>query len=105
MLSFRLLEGKQDASAKAHRILERLETWRERFPFIVPEISVPGPSGQDERIIRQGITAIEQNAASICVDPPYGSEERGDRLPLTHDMADRPSNFRRRQRSSGDLVE
>ena len=104
-LALGALEGDEDAPPQRGGILQRFQARRERLPFVVAEIGVAGAGGEHQRVIGQRIAVIEQHALSCRIDAADICEQRRHLLASAQQVADRPGDFRRRQRSGRDLVE
>ena len=98
-----LLECQENAAANAGRVFDALEPRRDSLPLVVTEIGMHGPRGDDQIVIR--------HRTGAGFDAPSGGIHAGDIrhqhrriLLLAQDMADRPGDLRRRQRSGRDLI-
>src|SRR6202521_5622276 len=100
----RSLEREQDAPANFGGILDALQARRERLPIIVAEISVACARGEDEIIVRDASTALDQDRARSDVDAADLPEHDGDVPVGADDAADRRGDVGRRQAGRGNLI-
>ena len=75
------------------RVLERLETRRERFPSVMAEIGVPRAGREHERIVVKRRAVIEVKLVSLLIDGLDGSEQGHDIRAPAKEMPDRPGNL------------
>ena len=104
-LALGALEGDEDAPPQRGGVLQRLQARRERLPFVMAEIGVARAGGEHQRVVGQGIAVIEQHALARGVDAAHVGKQRRHLLASAQQIADRPGDFRRRQRRGRDLVE
>ena len=77
-LTLGAFERHQDPASQRGGILKRLETGRERLPFVMAEIGVPRPGGENEGVIPNAVAVFEQHAFGLRVDTAHGGEQGGD---------------------------
>jgi hypothetical protein len=81
--SLSLLERAEDAVAQLHRVPERLEAERDVPPLVVAEVGGLGPAGEDEAVVVEPFTAIEENLPPLDIDVRHlPHQDTGVRLPL-----------------------
>src|SRR4029079_16441201 len=105
LLALRLLEGEEDAAPYGGRVLERLQARRIGLPGAMTEIGVPRAGRQHQRIVAKRRAVIEAKLARLLVDSLHGSEQGGDIRATPKEVADRPGDLRRRERSRRRLIE
>src|SRR3954471_6760076 len=71
----------------------------------MPEVSVARAGGENEGVIGYGVAVFEKHAPGLRVDAAHGGEQRRDLGTPAQQIADRPGDLRRRQRSGGDLIQ
>jgi hypothetical protein len=69
------MSGEQNAAADGRRVFEGLQARGEGLLIVVAEIGVPRAGRQDERIVGEGRTVIEPDAARFFVDGLGGGEQ------------------------------
>ena len=86
------------------RVVDLLETGREGFPFIMPEISMPRAGGDDEIVVRNFPFARDDEMA-IEVDIEHSIHEHGCVLLPGKNAPDRCRDLCRRKTRGRDLVQ
>ena len=104
-LAFGPLEGEQDPSPDAERVVDRLETGRQGLPVVVTEPAVPRARRDDEGVIRHG-RAIGQ-LDHVCVRVQvhgFAQEDLGVRL-VPEQRSEGLGDLTGRQLGGGHLVQ
>ena len=105
VLALRRLEGDEDPAADLEGVVDRLEALREPRPLVVPEVRVPGPGRDHERVVRDRAAVGQLDLAPLDVDPGRLAEEHR-RVPVaTNDAPQRLGDLAGRERAGCDLVE
>jgi hypothetical protein len=99
-----LFEGEEQPAADRHRIFEGFRSRRERGPFVMGEIVVLRPAGQDEEIEADRATGHRPDAGGIEFDAD-DLVEHDLRVGAAQQAADRNRHVGRRQRRRRDLVQ
>ena len=103
-LALGLLEGEQDAAADLERVLEALETGRERLPVLVAEIGV-ARAGREHEVVVAEAAVFQHELVRRDVDR-HGLREQHAGVGLAaQDGADRVRDVGGREPGSRDLVE
>jgi hypothetical protein len=92
-------------AAERRGVFECFEALGVSFPFVVAEIGVPRPCRENERVVGDGSTVVEPDLPGVGVDALDFGENSGHVAPPPHEMTNRPSDFRGRQRGCGSLIE
>ena len=90
-------EGDQDPPPQRGGVLQRLQAGRERLPFVMAEIGVAGPGGENQRVVGQGVAVLEQHALFRRIHAAHRGEQGRDFGTAAQQIADRPGNLRGRQ--------
>ncbi len=99
-----LLECQEDAAADAGRVLDALQSRRDRGPFVMSEIGVRRPGRDHERVVGDR-TGSDQDAPPRDVDAGHLGHQNGCVLLLAQNVPDRPGDVGRRQRGGRHLIE
>ena len=68
------------------------------------EIGVAGPGRENQGVVGQRVAVLEQHALLRRIHAGHRGEQGRDLGTAAQEIADRPGNFRGRQRGGGDLV-
>src|SRR5262249_7641856 len=87
------------------RILDALESGSELLPLVMPEIRVPAPGGEDEIVVVQLSTIVQEGHAPLRIDALHLRQKDFRILLLVEQVPDRRGDVGRRQRGGGQLIE
>ena len=69
-LALGALEGDQNAPPQRGGVLQRLQSRRERLPFVMAEIGVARAGGEHQRVVGHRVAVIEQHALAPSASTP-----------------------------------
>ncbi len=104
-LALRGLEGDEDPAADLDRVIDRLETRRERRPGIVTEVGEAGAGGDDERVVVDRPAVREHDTTPDRVDLACLAEQHGRVLLAAQDAPQGLGDLARGQGAGRDLVQ
>jgi hypothetical protein len=71
------LEGGKKAITNFQGILDGLQPWRARLPFVVPEVGVARSGGEDQVVVREFTPVAQQKGSPLLVDGGHVCREHG----------------------------
>src|SRR5215469_105558 len=103
------LESLQDLIARCDRVGKALHSWRELFEFVPAEVTVTGPGGQDQKVVRDRhvlpVAVTDDDAFLILVHSDDITEEDSGVLLVLENPPDRKTNLIGGKNRGGHLVE
>lgn len=99
------LVGEQHAAPDLERVFQGLETRGSGCPLVMAEITVRRTGGDNEVVVADVRTVLQENCAALHVDPRGLGHHHGEVVLAAQDMTYRCSDRRRGQPRGSDLIE
>lgn len=101
---FRLLKGEQQAAPNVGCVLDLLQAWRERGPFIMPKIAV-ARAGRDDQVVIRNTDIPDDYLVRSDVDIGHTAKQDANIWLIPKEAAYRPGDVSRRQTGRRDLIQ